>query len=143
MGSPFKNEDSIAISVDGVAEQVRQGYNYIHGEFVKYKSDTETYKNINPATGKALGVFPQSTQEDVDKAYDSVREAFPKWKSLSRVARAEYLNRVAELVERDKEKLAMHENSDPGSGVTIPIARCLVRTLGQFCRSSNPGRGFV
>ena len=122
MGSPFKNKDSIAISVDGVAEQVRQGYNYTNGEFVKYKSDTETYKNINPATGKALGVFPQSTQEDVDKAYDSARETFPKWKSLSRVARAEYLNRVAELVERDKEKLAVIISLETGKNYNESIA---------------------
>ena len=120
--STVLDKDHVAIAVGGAAEQNRKGYNYINGEFVKYKPDTETYKNVNPATGKSLGVFPQSTQEDVSNAYTAARKAFPTWKSMSRVNRAEYLNKVAELVERNKEKLACIISLETGKNYNESIA---------------------
>ena len=80
-----------------------EGRNYINGE---WRATPEMYTKINPATGKAQGAFPLSCKAEVNKALVSARNAFKKWKKVSRFVRSDYMNKVAQIIERDKEKLA-------------------------------------
>jgi aldehyde dehydrogenase (NAD+) len=113
----FYGSDSVA-----VAEPLHRGHNYIDGSFITRKANTKTYKNINPSTAEALGSFPQSTQDDIDTAYNAARSAFSTWRKLSRVQRAEYLNKVAEIVERDRDKLARIISLETGKNYNESIA---------------------
>src|ERR1044071_6416727 len=68
-------------------------YNYIGGSWVKSASG-ETYENLNPAdTRDAVGRFPLSTEEDVNRAVDAAREAFNGWRKMPAPRRAEILFR--------------------------------------------------
>lgn len=57
--------------------------NYIAGEWVE--SQTERYEDIpNPATGEVLSRVPLSTKDDVDKAVQAAKAAFPAWSQTLR-----------------------------------------------------------
>src|SRR6185503_12122086 len=66
-----------------------------------------TFENRNPADRDDLvGVFPESTREDVDAAVAAAKKAYPGWKNTPAPRRAEVLYAAAEILKRDKEKLA-------------------------------------
>ncbi|WP_336325431.1 aldehyde dehydrogenase family protein [Halovenus sp. HT40] len=76
---------------------------YIDGEWVDGEG-TETFTSYNPATGDQLGEFRRATESDVAEAIAAAEAAFPEWRSLSRIDRAEYLWDVYhELRERHEE----------------------------------------
>ena len=80
-----------------------EGRNYINGE---WRATADMYTKLTPATGKAQGAFPLSGKSEVDKALLFARKAFRTWRKVSRFTRSDYLNKVAQIIERDKEKLA-------------------------------------
>ena len=80
--------------------------NFIDGEWVE-SSSTRAFENRNPANQDELvGMFPSSTEEDVNNAVDAAREAFKTWRLVPAPKRAEILFRAAELLVRRKEELA-------------------------------------
>lgn len=96
-------------------------HNYIDGNFVA-SSSLDSFQNINPSDETFIGPFPQSSSEDVDLAYESARRAFPKWRKISRINRAEYLLRVAELIDERKEELARAISLETGKNYNESIA---------------------
>jgi len=76
---------------------------YIDGEWTD-GTGTETFTSYNPATGDQLGEFRRATDEDVARAVTAAEAAFPEWRELSRIDRAEYLWEVYhELRDRHEE----------------------------------------
>ena len=63
---------------------------YINGEWDR-GDGAETFDSRSPATGETLGTFRRGTQVDVDHALAAADAAEDKWRSLSRIDRAEYL----------------------------------------------------
>ncbi|MXR51268.1 aldehyde dehydrogenase family protein [Halovenus sp. WSH3] len=51
----------------------------------------ETFASYNPATGERLGEFQRGEEGDVEDAIAAAEAAFPEWRALSRIDRAEYL----------------------------------------------------
>ncbi|XP_020488724.1 aldehyde dehydrogenase 1A1 [Labrus bergylta] len=71
----------------------------------------------NPATGNLLCEVEEADQEDVDEAVSSARAAFQSgspWRSMDASDRGQLLNRLADLVERDRLILATLESLDSG-----------------------------
>ncbi|XP_071338553.1 aldehyde dehydrogenase 1A1-like isoform X2 [Trachinotus anak] len=71
----------------------------------------------NPATGELLCEVEEADAEDVDKAVRSARDAFQMgspWRSMDASDRGHLLNRLADLVERDRLLLATLEALDSG-----------------------------
>ena len=80
--------------------------NFIGGEWIPAASG-RTFEDRNPADADDLvGIFPQSGREDVEKAVDAAKKAFPGWRDTPAPARAEILYASGEILKRDKEKLA-------------------------------------
>nr|WP_277398285.1 aldehyde dehydrogenase family protein [Neobacillus citreus] len=77
-------------------------------------SDDRTMDAINPATGDVWAKIPLSTIEDVDAAVTAARTAFPKWAALSAGERAEYLRRIANVLDTYGQELAELETKDNG-----------------------------
>ena len=96
-----------------------EGRNYINGE---WRATPEMYTKINPATGKAQGAFPLSGPNEVSKAILTARNAFKKWRKVSRFDRSDYMNRVAQIIERDREKLAKIISLETGKNYNESIA---------------------
>ena len=96
-----------------------EGRNYVNGE---WKATPEMYTKINPSTGKAQGAFPLSGSSQVNQALLSARKAFKKWRKVSRFVRSDYLNKVAQIIERDREKLAKIISLETGKNYNESIA---------------------
>ncbi|TAJ24484.1 MAG: aldehyde dehydrogenase family protein, partial [Nitrospirae bacterium] len=81
-------------------------HNFINGTWQPAQSGS-WFESRNPARpGELVGLFPQSGADDVDEAVQSANGAFEDWRALGLVKRAEYLLRVARLMEEDLEPLA-------------------------------------
>lgn len=80
--------------------------NFINGEWVDAISG-ETFESKNPADRtEVLGSFARSGAEDVDRAVQAARDAYPGWMMTPAPARADYMLRVALLLEERKEELS-------------------------------------
>jgi len=73
--------------------------NFIGGTWVP-ASKGETFDSANPASmDEVLGTFPRSTAEDVDAAVQAAKGAYHEWMQTPAPERADYLLRVALLLE--------------------------------------------
>lgn len=87
---------------------------YINGADVP-SQDGATFVNENPATGATLGQVAQGGPADVDAAVQAASAAFRgSWARLTPAQRGRILYRVADLLERDAEALALAETLDSG-----------------------------
>jgi len=74
-----------------MSQQIAEPYeHYIDGEWTAGES-TDTFESTNPATGETLGEFQRASEADVERAIDAAESAFPEWRALSYIDRAEYL----------------------------------------------------
>ncbi len=87
--------------------------NYIDGKLVP-PLHGRYLENTNPATGEASGQIPASDAEDVNLAVQAAQAAFHTWKHTSPEERFAVLNRIAGLVDRFAEELALAESNDNG-----------------------------
>ena len=96
-----------------------RGQNLINGTW--WNSGTGIVKE-DPCTGEEMARFPQTHIKQVSEACQAARDAFDDWKDLSRVNRAEYLFRVAKILERDLEKFATAISLETGKNYNESIA---------------------
>ncbi len=89
---------------------------FINNEFVDAQSG-KTFPTINPATEEEIAQVQEAGEADVDAAVDAACQAFEldsEWRSMDASARAQIMNRVAQLFRRDAEKLANLEVLNSG-----------------------------
>jgi malonate-semialdehyde dehydrogenase (acetylating)/methylmalonate-semialdehyde dehydrogenase len=60
----------------------------------------------NPATGEQSGAVDFASEEEIDRAVQTAKEAFPAWRGLSLAKRAEIFFRIRELVHDRREEMA-------------------------------------
>jgi acyl-CoA reductase-like NAD-dependent aldehyde dehydrogenase len=84
---------------------------YIDGEWV---SKEETFDVINPATEEVIARVPRATREDVKGALEAAERAQKKWEDITPLERAKYLFKIADLIRRDRERLARVLTSEQG-----------------------------
>jgi acyl-CoA reductase-like NAD-dependent aldehyde dehydrogenase len=80
----------------------------------KEHSSTASFDILDPSTGAYLGSGAQANAGDVDAAVQSADQAFRSWRTVPRSQRAQLLNRIADLIDRDAEYLAVTEALDTG-----------------------------
>ena len=102
--------------------------NYIGGRFAD-AVDGSTLDKIQPSTGQVYATLPDSKGEDVDRAVQAAKTAFPGWSATPEEARAKVLNRIADLLEQRLEAFAVAESTDQGKTVatarTVDIPRAI------------------
>ncbi|HEX7256000.1 MAG TPA: aldehyde dehydrogenase family protein [Gaiellaceae bacterium] len=87
--------------------------NYVAGEWCDAASG-ETFESTSPANGEAIGTFPLSGTEDVDRAVAAAKEAFEDWRLVPAPKRGEILFRFGELLKGEKEDLAQLMSREMG-----------------------------
>ena len=88
--------------------------NYINGEWVDSRSG-KTFENRNPAnTDDLIGVFQQSTREDVQAAIDAAANGYETWRLVPAPVRAELLFKAAQLIVERKEAFARDMTREMG-----------------------------
>lgn len=105
--------------------------NYIGGEMVTPASG-EYFDNIEPATGDAYSLIPDSDERDVILAADAAKAAFPAWSTTPPEERFAILMRLVSLIERDLEPLATAESKDNGKPVSLARSVDIPRAAANF-----------
>jgi succinate-semialdehyde dehydrogenase/glutarate-semialdehyde dehydrogenase len=86
---------------------------YIGGRWSEASSG-ERADAVSPATGEVIGTVAQGTREDVDRAAQAARDAWPGWAARSAFERAAALERVADALDRRRDDLARTLSVDQG-----------------------------
>lgn len=102
--------------------KLQERYQLFIGGQWKDASDHETFKTICPADGSTLAECAQATKEDVDEAVKAAWEAFKTWKHTTVAERAAILNKIAAIIDENKEHLAMVESMDNGKPIRETLA---------------------
>jgi len=89
---------------------------FIGGEW-KSASDGATFTTKCPANGEKLAECAQATKSDVDDAVKAAWSAFDSWKHVPTNKRAAILNKIADIIDANKEHLAMVESLDNGKPI--------------------------
>jgi betaine-aldehyde dehydrogenase len=89
---------------------------FINGESRPGNSG-ETMVNIYPATGEVFQEISVASEEDVNEAVRSAREAFKSWSEMKGVERGRILLKAAELLRERNDELAALEVDDTGKPV--------------------------
>lgn len=96
--------------------EIRYNQLFINNEWQDAVSK-KTFPTVNPTTGEVIGHVAEGDRADVDLAVKAAREAFrlgSPWRRMDASERGRLLNRLADLVERDRVYLASLETLDNG-----------------------------
>jgi aminomuconate-semialdehyde/2-hydroxymuconate-6-semialdehyde dehydrogenase len=105
--------------------------NFINGQFVE-PIGGKYLDNIEPATGKAYSQVADSDDRDVESAVAAAEKAFPDWSRTPAADRSRILLRIADLIERDLEKLARAESIDTGKPLSLARSLDIPRAASNF-----------
>ena len=105
--------------------------NFIGGQFVEPVGG-RYLDNIEPATGKPYSQVADSDARDVELAVAAAEKAFPEWSQRPAAERSKILLRIADLIERDLEKLARAESIDTGKPLSLARSLDIPRAASNF-----------
>lgn len=105
--------------------------NYIEGELVAPLSSLYI-ENINPSEGKVYSFIPDSDNRDVDRAVQAASKAFKAWSETSADKRCAILTKIADLIDRDIDQLALAESIDNGKPVKLAKTLDIPRASANF-----------
>lgn len=92
--------------------------NYINGQLVEPVSKS-FIDNIDPSVGATYSLIPDSDEKDIAHAVEAAKKAFDGWAGMQVEKRSAILLKIADLIDRDFEKLAMAESIDNGKPVSL------------------------
>jgi aminomuconate-semialdehyde/2-hydroxymuconate-6-semialdehyde dehydrogenase len=105
--------------------------NYINGEFVN-PIQGKYLDNYNPAIGEVYGQIPNSTKEDVEKAYEAAAKAFPSWSNSTLEERSTIISKIADLILEKIDLLAEAESKDNGKPISLAKQVDIPRAASNF-----------
>jgi len=97
----------------GQEQDVRRITHWIGGRAVEGESG-RSGPVYNPATGQQTGAVDFATAEEVDRAVQTAKEAFPAWRALSLSRRTELFFRIRDLVHERRDEIARILTSEHG-----------------------------
>lgn len=101
-----------------VSEEIKVYNNYINGEFVE-PSTGKTIDDVDPGTGEVWARVPNSGKEDIEKAISAAKRAQVDWANLTDDVRADYLRKVASVIEKYSEELNSIESRGNGWAIAM------------------------
>ncbi len=100
--------------------------NFVNGEWID--STSAVRGDVwNPALGEKIAEVPYGNKEDVDKAVEAAKAAFPEWRATPPLTRARYLFRLKDAFEENFEEIARVLTTEQGK--VIDEARGEVRRM--------------
>ncbi|MDX2199099.1 MAG: aldehyde dehydrogenase [Phycisphaerae bacterium] len=114
----------------GIPVKSRYG-NFIDGKFVN-PVDEKFFENPSPVTGQTICEIPRSNAKDIEKALDAAHRAADKWSRTSVTERSLILNKIADRLEQNLEKLAQLETLDNGKPIRETMAADLPLAIDHF-----------
>lgn len=92
--------------------------NYIDGKLTE-PTGKAYINNVDPSTGLVYSHIPDSDGNDVQHAVTAAKDAFVEWSTMKVEKRSAILVRIAELIDRDLDALALAESIDQGKPVKL------------------------
>lgn len=89
---------------------------FINGAWTDSKG-IETFENLSPIDNSRLGYVASGTTSDVAAACRAAHRAFPAWRDLTGSERKKILNRLADLLVKRAEEIAVVESVDCGQPI--------------------------
>ena len=105
--------------------------NFIGGKWVPPVKG-EYFDVVSPVDGKAFSKAARSTAEDIELALDAAHKAKDKWAATSVTERSNILLKIADILEENKEMLAVVESWDNGKPVRETLAADLPLVIDHF-----------
>jgi aminomuconate-semialdehyde/2-hydroxymuconate-6-semialdehyde dehydrogenase len=105
--------------------------NYINGELVA-PSSSNYLDNFDPSRGKVYSLIPDSDANDVELAVKAAKAAFPSWSVTPKDVRAAFLIKIADLIEKNLDKLAHAESMDNGKPLHLSKSVDIPRAASNF-----------
>ena len=105
--------------------------NFIGGNWVKSMSG-EYFDNPTPITGATLCKIPRSKAEDVDLALNAAHAAKDKWAATAVAERARVLEKIADRLEANLERIAHVETWDNGKPIRETMAADMPLAVEHF-----------
>jgi aldehyde dehydrogenase (NAD+) len=93
----------------------------INNEWVDAVSK-KTFPVLNPANKEVIAHIAEADKADVDIAVKAARKAFQSWRNVSGGVRARLLNKLADLLEKHTEELALMESANNGKPFQVAKA---------------------
>lgn len=115
--------------------------NFIGGELVEPISG-DYFENIEPATGKAYALIPDSDERDLDRAVAAANQAFPGWRDTAPQQRAAIMHKLAELIEARMDEFVTAESRDNGKPQSLAAAVDIPRGAANFRAFAKMAAGF-
>jgi len=136
-------------NTDGSIVQYKERYdNFIGGKWTP-PVNGEYFENVTPVTGQNFCQVARSTEEDVELAVEAAHQAKDSWGKTSVTERSLILNRIADRMEENLEKLAVAETWENGKAVRetlnadIPLAVDHFRYFASVIRAQEGSIGEI
>ena len=113
--------------------------NYINGEFHPSASGN-TLETVNPANGQSITTLPRSSAEDVARAARAAQQAAQAWSATTMEERMDWLHRIADALEEEKETIAQLESMDTGKPISLARRVDAARSVANFRFFADFGR---
>ncbi len=114
--------------------------NFIGGRWVAPKKG-EYAVDLTPATGLPITEVPQSTAEDVELALDAAHAAKVAWAETPVAERSRVLNAIADVIDANREMLAVAESWENGKPVRETLAADIPLAADHFRYFASVIRG--
>src|SRR3978361_1763658 len=105
--------------------------NYIGGEYVP-PAKGQYFENPSPVTGETFTEIARGTSDDVAKALDAAHGAAGAGGSPSAAERANILNKIADRIEQNLERIAVAEAWENGKPVRETLAADIPLAIDHF-----------
>jgi len=105
--------------------------NYVDGRLIE-PVDGAFVEKVNPATGLAYALMPDSGPQDVDAAVSAAASALPAWSERTPAARADVLRALAAKLEARSDELARAESIDTGKLLSLSSRMDIPRSVGML-----------
>ena len=104
---------------------------WIGGQYVA-PSSGQYFENVTPVTGQVFCEVARGNADDVDKALDAAHAAARAWGKTSVAARANILNKIADVMEANLEAIAVAETWENGKPVRETMAADIPLAIDHF-----------
>ena len=121
---------------------------YIGGKW-RDAEDGKTFDVYNPANGEFMCKCAAASKADVDDAVKAAWDAFPAWKKTSPAERAAILLKIADIIDANKDHLAMIETLDNGkpiretSNIDVPMSSDHFRYFAGIIRAEEGSANMI
>ncbi|MDE1191165.1 MAG: aldehyde dehydrogenase [Arachidicoccus sp.] len=129
---PEVKKDNVEAKSNNAQQYARPAFkekydNYIGGKWTA-PVNGKYFDVVSPIDGKVFTQVAHSSKEDIALAVDTASEAFKTWKNVSATERSIMLNKIADRIEQNLQKIAIVETIDNGKPIRetlnadIPLA---------------------